>query len=298
MGLFKGIKKAFKKVTKVAIKVAPIALAAAAIVFTGGAALGLAPFAGGWAAAAGSFASSLGLTGTLGSIATGALTHAGFGAAIGGVGNLVMGGDPIKGAQMGALAGTVTGGFSGALSGFEAASAAAGAGTSANTAPVTAATAGGEVAPTGISSLSVGPQSASDLTLSAAQSAPSASHAIPSATGVPGAAGTGAATQTASPATGFGSFLSENKEIVGKAIAGLGQGYLQGRPGSDAQKAAQREQERRTASYNIDPAALQYAPVDPSVARPTGREAYGDGGRRARRYVYDPEARRIVQAEA
>lgn len=289
MGLFSGLKKVFKKVTKVLVKVAPIALLAGAAIFTGGAALGLAPFAGGWGAAAAGFASNLGLTGTLGSVVTGAVTQAGYGALIGGGLSAATGGSFIKGAQLGALTGTVTGGLTG---GFNALSAA----------PQFA-----DHAPTGFSSFnpstSVSPISGpgvADLTLpvNPAAASSAASSAAPAATGFGSAqapsgfmGGSSAAAPAASSATGFGSFL--DKEVVGRTLAGLGQGYLQGQAAKDEQDLQIRLRDERQASYDIDPSVMQQAPTD-TAPRPTPREAYG--ARRAAvtsRYAYNPETNRI-----
>jgi hypothetical protein len=114
-GVAKAVGKVFKAVVKVVRKVAPVVLAAAAIYFTAGAALGVSGAAGGWGAAAASMTSSMGATGTLGSVLTGAITQAGYGAAMGGVTSLLTGQDPMKGMQAGALGGAITGGISGGL---------------------------------------------------------------------------------------------------------------------------------------------------------------------------------------
>lgn len=100
-GVAKGVGKVFKKAAKVVKKVAPIALGAAAVYFTAGAALGFAPTLG---AAAGSLVGSsvLGNT-TLASVVTGAITQAGYGAAIGGLTAAATGGSISKGMQTGAL---------------------------------------------------------------------------------------------------------------------------------------------------------------------------------------------------
>lgn len=114
-GVLKSVKKVFKKVVKVVKKVLPIILAAAAIYFTAGAALGVAGTAGGWGAAASSLTSQMGATGMLGNVLTGAITQAGYGAAVGAGLSAVTGGDPLKGAQRGALTGAITGGVMGGV---------------------------------------------------------------------------------------------------------------------------------------------------------------------------------------
>lgn len=97
-GVLKGVAKVFRKVVKVAIKVAPYALAAAAIVFTGGAAIGALPTFG---AAIGSLGLSAGVTS--------AITAAGLGAAVGGLGSVATGGKFGKGALLGMAAGGALG---------------------------------------------------------------------------------------------------------------------------------------------------------------------------------------------
>lgn len=106
---FKAIKKFFKKVVKSAKIIVPVVLGAAAIYFTVGAALGVTGTAGGW------LSSSLGLSGTLGSVVSGAVTQAGYGALLGGGLAAVTDGDVGKGLLEGALAGAVTGGITGAI---------------------------------------------------------------------------------------------------------------------------------------------------------------------------------------
>ena len=108
-GAVKAIKKVFRKAVKAVKKFAPVILAAAAIYFTVGAAQGVAGTAGGW------LSSGLGLSGTLGSVVSGAVTQAGYGALIGGGLAAVTGGDVSKGLLRGAVAGGVTGGLTGAF---------------------------------------------------------------------------------------------------------------------------------------------------------------------------------------
>lgn len=289
MGLFSGIKKVFKKVTKAIVKVAPIALLAGAAIFTGGAALGLAPFAGGWGAAAAGFASNLGLTGTLGSIVTGAVTQAGYGALAGGLISGVTGGNVIKGAQMGALTGAVTGGVTGGLGfatdplGGGAAAGQPGAAAAPGATPATSPTGFASFTP----STSVAPVSGppvGDLTLGGAAAAPAAAGPA-----------TAAAAPVAGTPTGFGSFL--DKEVVGRTLAGLGQGYLEGQSAKDERDLQIRLRDDRQASYDIDPAVLQQAPAA-GPPRPTPREAYGS--RRASnltaRYAFNPETGRIERS--
>lgn len=260
MGLFSGIKKAFKKVFKIVKKVAPIALMVGAIVFTGGAALGLAPLgiAGGWGGAMAALTSSIGMTGAGASILTGALTHAGFGAAIGAAGAAVTGGNIIKGAGMGAAAGAVTGGLSGAMGGFGAAgSSATGLG---NPADVAA----GMTAPA-----------------QAASVAPQVATAGPA---VAGAASNG-------PAGGFGAFLNNNSNLVGQAVQGIGSGLAQGMQNKEDRRA----REERRESYEFGMGQYQSQPYDAS-GNPTPTERYSGGQRQGaarRRYQWNRESGRI-----
>jgi len=111
-GVVKSVGKVFKKVAKVATKIAPVALAAAAIYFTAGAALGAGV---GWGGTVTGAVSKLGLSGGLANIVGGAITQAGYGAAIGGITSAVTGGGFVKGAQLGTATGLVTGGVTGAM---------------------------------------------------------------------------------------------------------------------------------------------------------------------------------------
>lgn len=113
--IVKGAGKVFKKVVRVTKKVLPYALGAAAIVFTAGAALGVAGMAGGWSAAAASIGTTIGGTGTLGTVLTGAITQAGIGAATGAGLAAVTGKNIGKGVRTGAAIGAATGAATGLL---------------------------------------------------------------------------------------------------------------------------------------------------------------------------------------
>ena len=115
MGLKIG--KVFKKVLKTAKKVAPIALAAGAVIMTAGAALGVAGAAGGWSGAVSGLVTRIGAKGILANVLTGALTKAGYGAAIGAIGAAVTGNSITKGAGLGAATGAVVGGITGGIEG-------------------------------------------------------------------------------------------------------------------------------------------------------------------------------------
>ena len=112
-GLMKSVKKVFKKVTKAVGKIMPVALAAAAIYFTaGGSLMGI---SGSWGSVVNQAVTKMGGTGLLADTLAGAVTQAGYGAIIGGVGGAMTGQGAMKGAQYGAAAGAVTGGVTGAI---------------------------------------------------------------------------------------------------------------------------------------------------------------------------------------
>ncbi len=236
---FRAIGKVFKKVLKAIRKVAPIALAIGAVVFTVGGAMGVGSMAGGWGGAVGKLTSTLGLNSTLGNIVTGAITQAGYGAALGGGLSAMTGGDFATGAERGALVGGVTGGVTGGFSpenidplrGFTTpdASTAPGAAPAAATAPGTS---------TGL---------------------------LPAAPAAPGAAPTAAVPVPTAPVAGTTpaaapSWLSEHQTLVGGALAGIGQGLVSGMAAGDEAEAdretmgmkisaEEKEQQRRTAGY-------------------------------------------------
>lgn len=219
-GIVKGVKKAFKKVGKVAKKVAPIALAAGAAYFTGGAALGLAGTAGGWGAAASSAVSSLGATGTLGSVLTGAATQAGYGALAGAGISAVTGGNVSKGMRTGAMTGAVTGGVSGGM---------------APRMPTggdpTAAGRAGERTVTGMGGENLG-------TIPAPRPTEGASGGLLS--NAPGASGGGG-----SGFLGKGGWLERNQTLAGHVVSGVGQGLMTGAE-ADAERDLLRERHKLT----------------------------------------------------
>ena len=93
-------------------KVLPIALLAASAFFTFGASLGL---TAGWASKVGALVSKIGLQGKMANVLAGAITQAGYGAAVGGVTGALTGQGFMKGASAGAAIGAVTGGVTGAF---------------------------------------------------------------------------------------------------------------------------------------------------------------------------------------
>lgn len=111
------IGRVFRRVGKALKKVAGPALAIGAIAFTAGAALGLPAMAGGWGGAVSGALGKVGLSSSsvMGRVLVGAVTQAGYGAAIGGVAAAATGGDITDGTSKGALAGGLSGGIMGAM---------------------------------------------------------------------------------------------------------------------------------------------------------------------------------------
>lgn len=270
--IVKGVKKVFNKVVKTVRKVAPYALAIGAIVFTAGAAAGATGILGaGWGGAASAMSTSLGLSGAAGAALTGAITQAGFGALIGGGLAEATGGDFAEGAEAGALTGLVTGGASGAIG-------AARAGIAPKGGPATAAPAG-----------------APGTTLPASQVATPPKlpkiGASPSG-GIPAVTGATKATQ-GGMLSRAGQFFRNNKDLVGQAVAGLGQGIGAGAD-ADAEMDLLREQHNlRSSNYaGVDP-GRGYGGMRPTTGgqRPMDRfdpRVYGDW-----MYEYNPQTGRI-----
>lgn len=262
-GVVKTVKKVFKKTMNVVKKVAPIALGVGALVFTGGAALGLPALAGGFGGAVSSALGAVGVnaTGALGSVLTGAVTQAGYGAAIGGVTSMVSGGDFADGAAKGAAGGAITGGLTGAL----------GSATRAMSGAAQGVTGQPTIATKNLPSLANGggplarPE---NLVATAAEAAPATYSSAPQAVEVATAAQaapayTSAPTYASAPteaATSVGSGLGKflNNDVVVQTLAGAAKGALSGASGSEgddstAQQIAyeREEQQRITDSYDI-----------------------------------------------
>jgi len=278
-GVIKGVVKVFKKVVKVVIKVLPYILAAAAIIYTGGAALGL---VAGWGATAATVTASLGLSATsgLGVILTGAITSAGYGAAIGGVGSVLMGGDFGDGATAGALTGALTGGFASALGGAGGLPAA---GKVSSVAKNGASLAGTTTA--GVSTgVSVG---AKNGLLQGAQSAANTA-----------ASSSGSVFSGATDALGKVWNAVNDSPIAGQLISGLGKGLLASASSEDeaeALLARDRERADRIAANYGEPgtgllsSAGQLARL-PADQYPTPQQRWDQPGE----YVFDRQAGRIV----
>lgn len=278
----KGIRKVFKKVVKVVKKVAPVVLAAAAIYFTAGAALGVAGTAGGWGAAASTIGSKLG-SGVLANAVTGAITQAGYGAAIGGMTAAVGGGSISKGMQAGAITGTVTGGLMGAAG--------------MNTDPLKGI--GEEAATQGVTGQPVTPATTAtaptDPTLLdqagivgneefLASGAPASASAAP-ATTAPG---------TSNPIGGLfreGGWVERNQKLVGGMVQGVGQGLMMS---GEADAARDRWKQIAGSYQGIDPSAgyRQLAAVNHGIT-PTQRFDHNTYG--SFEFQYDPKQGRIVR---
>jgi hypothetical protein len=269
-GVAKFVKKVFKTVGKVFKKIAAPVLAVAGIVFTAGAALGIPILAGGLGGAVNAGLGALGINtaGTVGSTLAGAITHAGYGAALGGVTSAVTGGDFMKGAAMGALGGAVTGGVGGFMKGMAPATATQAATMSSRSLPVNG----------------VSPMPRPTGTGVAAPIVEGAASAGPAATG-----------------TGFGGIAGKvagvtgnllDRPGMGNLIAGLGQGLLTGMAQKEEAElyrekleADEEEQERRTASYEgMQPMEQAYLAPQPKI----------DPRRPVRRYRFDRSSGSIV----
>jgi len=273
-GVIKSVVKVFKKVVKVVLKVLPYILAAAAIIYTGGAALGL---VAGWGATAASITTGLGLSATsgIGAVLTGAVTSAGYGAAIGGIGSVVMGGDFGDGAKSGALVGAVTGGIGGAFS--SAALPAAGKVSS-------VAKNGASLAGTTTAGVSVG---AKNGLLQGAQSATNTA-----------ASSSGSVFSGATDVLGRVWDGVKDSPVAGQLISGLGKGLLASASSEDeaeALLARDRERADRIAENYGDPgtgllaSAGQLARL-PADSFPTPQQRWDQPGE----YVFNRQAGRIV----
>lgn len=278
----KGIRKVFRKVVKFVKKAAPIILAAAAIYFTAGAALGVVGTAGGWGAAAGSITSSVGATGTMANVLTGAITQAGYGAAIGGVLSKAGGGSFTEGAKRGAVTGAVGGGIAGGL----------GIGVGGAGQPST----GTQPPPaTGVPGPDTSALNAAD---EAAAMGGNFSHETGMASINTGTPPTVPPTGTPPPTDGggllrTGGWIERNQGLVGNLVSGVGQGIM-------AREAASSESDALRERQNI--INENYAGVDPSAGfRPLARgtsgrspmERFDPNSYGAYEYQYNPQSGRI-----
>ncbi len=212
----KGIKKVFKKVVKVVKKIAPVVLAAAAIYFTAGAAMGV-----GGPTAGSALASSMGLTGTLGGVVSGAVTQAGYGALIGGTLSKAQGGSFSEGAKAGALGGMVTGGISGGIN-------PAGAGVT-------------PAAPT--SGIDPGALNAADEAASMGANFSHDAGISPVSTATPPSVAAAPQAATSKGLLNQGGWLERNQALVGNVVGGIGQGMM-ARSQADSEIDALRERQK------------------------------------------------------
>jgi hypothetical protein len=289
-GVVKSIGKIFKKVLKVVKKILPIVLAVAAVVFTAGSALGVAFAAGGWGSAAASVGTSLGLGPAATSIVSGAITQAGYGAAVGGI----LGGK--KGMEMGALTGAVSGGVMGGLGmATDPLGGAAAKGTSSNAA-LDAWTGTGPGGATGAGAPLTGPATA--------QVGGGVSGAGPATTPVGGGiSGTGAVGAPSDgggllgKVMGQGGWIERNQGLVGNMVSGLGQG-LMGSGEADAMAKARAEEWNRIAgSYSVGPEAHIGDWEGDETKRPTPNQVYRRTNRFSGRYEYNPREGRITYSK-
>lgn len=274
--VFKGIRKVFRKVVKVIKKIAPIVLAVGALVFTGGAALGFAPLAGGWGAAAASVSSALGATGTLGAALTGAITHAGTGALIGGIGAELSGGSFSKGAKSGAKMGAITGGLLSSYAHLK--------------------------TPQAMRTPGIGDTVGSTIDASTGQVIEGGAKTFPMPNTQPGVGqALDAAGNVAAPTGGrgllssIGGFAKDNPEIVGGIVKGIGAGLMSGSE-ADAERDLLRERYRLVGeNYSGSDPGTNYRGAAPGTSGQTPTERFDPNTYGAWEYVYAPAAGRIVR---
>lgn len=260
-GAVKAVKKVFKKVIKPIKKVLPIALAVGAVVFSAGSALGALPS---W----GDAVSSLTGTSTLGNILGGAITQAGYGAAIGAAGAAVTGNDITDGAGLGALAGAVTGGVTGAM---------------APSTPTGTPTSGGSVYPG---------QPGSGITQTPLPASPTPAGGAP----IAAAAAAGGGNATGSGLLAPGGWLERNQELVGGVIGGVGKGLLGAAEAEDVGKSQikiMREREAQQArAYGGGNTGLLQKGDTAYIAQQGPFPTPSEGGFNYE-YVFNPESGRI-----
>ena len=266
-GVVKSAKKVFKKVGKAVKKVLPIALGVGAVVFTAGAALGVGSMAGGWGAAVGKLTSGIGMSGTLGNIVTGAVTQAGYGAAMGAATSAITGGDIGDGAFYGAAAGTATGGVSGAL-GWQ-------------TDPLANAFDGGNTA-----AEMAGPR----ITGQSARAMPPAQDAsyAPGVEPTPASYGAGGFLEK-------GGWLERNQGLVGRGLVGVANGVMKGLAADGQAGASAAQTQNRADNYRTSRGLLTQTGATPGAnGLPQVHEKYGPPVRDVR-YVFNQETGRIEQ---
>lgn len=291
-GVVKSVGKIFKKVIKTVKKLAPVILGAAAIYFTAGAALGIAGTAGGWGGAVSGLVGRLGLGSTLSSVLTGGMTQAGYGAVLGAATSAVTGGDVSKGALTGALTGAATGGLLGGLGvatdpfkgiGETAAGSTLSGGTGADT------LVGGAGPPSNLG-FAGSIDNAAELNPSTITNATSGATTPPPGNGL---------------LSNLGKFITNNQELVGGAIKGIGAGiggFAEADATIEAAKIRSDQEAKRRAEIagNFGTGGggglLSNATPDDTV-RPTPQQQFNPANRfaqnRGARWWYNPESGRI-----
>ncbi len=271
-GVLDVVGKIFDVVTDV-ISFVPETIASAATFFTGGVALGASTFS--WSDTVSQFITDMGGTGILGSVLSGAITTAGYGAVTGGLTALLTGGNFGKGVGLGALVGGVAGGANAAL----------------NAAPVGAAQAPSQAA-SSVGPTPLGPSFASpNLQTVAQQTGNFGAAAIPPGGTVPVPA-----------SRGFfdaGGFFDRNKGLIGQVIGGVGSGLL-----NESTIEAQRDatidinaarQDLISQNFSGSGRGLlspkQVSDLTGATSSPAPRF---DPGRSGGRWRYDTAARRVV----
>lgn len=110
-GVVKGVGKVFRRVTKGG-GLLPAALATGAVLFTAGSALGISGMSDGWGGAVGGAVERVVGKGTLANVLSGAITKAGYGA-VAGAATGVLNGDMTGAMRLGAIDGAIQGGREG-----------------------------------------------------------------------------------------------------------------------------------------------------------------------------------------
>jgi hypothetical protein len=275
-GVVKSIGKVFKKVASSAGKILPLALGAAAVLYTVGGALGVSGATGGWGSAASKLGSFFGEGSALSKIVGGAVTQAGYGAVAGAAVSAVSGGDPWKGAQLGALGGAVTGGVMGGM-GKETDFLKG----SFDTAPSSTATQIG--APTGTPGV---PSVAAE---------PSANTLVGGINEKLG--GAPATMSTASGGGGLfdkGGWIERNQQLAGGLIGGIGKGLLSSGGADKYEIAAQMQKEqadRIAANYRT---GSSWAAPPVGTIRKTGTGVMEPTAQASGQLVWDAAAQKLV----
>lgn len=283
MGIFSSIGKFFKKVRKSKIFQAVAAVAGvAATVFTVGAASGASWASGGWGGAVSSVTQSLGLGDTVTNLLTGAVTAAGYSAAIGAAGAALTGGDILEGAASGAAIGGLIGGAAGAagynvdpLDGINTK------GASGVTSGAAQGVTGGARLPSelnldgaGAEGMTYGGERPTFSLTSPPAPTPAAPETSASEAGGSSVMGRNGADATGGGILDRGGFLDRNSSLIGRSLTGLAAGYAQGADNEDEIGEIRRQEDRRRASYDIDFGAARDRGRAATSGAPTAAERY------------------------